>query len=66
MNKRIRSDRREVQFVPKAFVGEGGQFAAPLRPRFAPIVADIGLARDAQICSQIASPSSRDLVKYPG
>ncbi len=66
MDQGMAGNQPQIQFVPPAFVGVGGQFAASLQPRFAPIVADIGLARGAQICSQIVSPPSRDRVKYPG
>ena len=66
MNIGLQDYKSEIQFVPQAFAGAGGHFAASSRPRFAPIGTAIGLARDAQICSQIASPSSRDPAKYPG
>jgi hypothetical protein len=66
MNRGFARNQPEIQFVPPAFAGVGGQFAASLRPRFAPIGMAMGLARDAQICSQIDSPPSRDLMKYPG
>ncbi|OGT02986.1 MAG: hypothetical protein A3F73_05905 [Gallionellales bacterium RIFCSPLOWO2_12_FULL_59_22] len=66
MNTRLQAHKSEIQFVPQAFAGAGGRFAASSRPRFAPIGAAIGLARDAQICSQITSPSSRDPAKHPG
>jgi hypothetical protein len=56
----------EIHFAPPAFAGAGGQYAASSRPRYSPIDLAIGSARDAQICSRLASPSSRDPVKYPG
>jgi hypothetical protein len=56
----------EVHFVPPAFAGAGGRYAASSRPRFAPIGSAIGLARDAQIHSRLASPSSRDPAKHSG
>ena len=43
----IQAQKAESQFVPHAFAGAGGHFAAPSRPRFAPIGRAIGLARDA-------------------
>ncbi|OGT04229.1 MAG: hypothetical protein A2Z65_09800 [Gallionellales bacterium RIFCSPLOWO2_02_58_13] len=62
----IQAQKAESQFVPQAFAGTGGHFAASTRSRFAPIGRAIGLARDARICPQTASPSSRNLMKYPG
>jgi hypothetical protein len=56
----------EIHFAPPAFAGAGGQYAASSRPRYSPIGPAIGSARDPQICSRLASPSSRDPVKYPG
>jgi hypothetical protein len=56
----------EIHFAPPAFAGAGEQYAASSRPRYSPIGSAIGSARDAQICSRLASPSSRDPVKYPG
>jgi hypothetical protein len=56
----------EIHFAPPAFAGGSGQYAASWRPRYSPIGSAIGSARDAQICSRLASPSSRDPVKYPG
>jgi hypothetical protein len=66
MSKGFSRNQSRSQLVPLGFAGVGGQFAASLHPRFAPIGMAIGLARDAQICSQIDSLSSRDPVKYPG
>jgi hypothetical protein len=56
----------EMHFVPPAFAGGFGQYAASSRPRDLPIGSAIGSARDAQTGSRLASPSSRDPVKYPG
>jgi hypothetical protein len=56
----------EIHFVTPAFAGGFGQYAASMRSRYSPIDSAIGSARDAQICSRLASPSSRDPVKYPG
>jgi hypothetical protein len=56
----------EIHFSPPAFAGTGGQYAASSRPRYSPIGPAIGSARDAQIWLRLASPSSRDPVKYPG
>jgi hypothetical protein len=56
----------EIRFAAPAFAGGSGQHAASSRPRYSPIGLAIGSARDAQICSRLASPSSRDPVKYPG
>jgi hypothetical protein len=56
----------EIHFAPPAFAGAGGQHAASSRPRYTPICPAIGSARDAQIWLRLASPSSRDPVKYPG
>jgi hypothetical protein len=66
MDRGVAGNQANIQFVPPAFEGAGGRFAASSRPRFAPIGSAIGLARNARICSQIISPSSRDPVKYPG
>ncbi len=66
MNTGRQACRTEIQFVPQAFAGAGGRFAASSRPRFAPIGRAIGLARDARIYPQTASLSSRNLMKYPG
>jgi hypothetical protein len=66
MNPQLQENWRPTRLARPAFAGAGGQFATSLHPRFAPIRQAIGLARDAQICSQIASPSSHDLMKYPG
>jgi hypothetical protein len=56
----------ETHFAPPAFAGGSGQYAASSRPRYSPIGPAIGSARDAQIWLRLASPSSRDPVKYPG
>jgi hypothetical protein len=56
----------EIHFAPPAFAGGSGQYAASSRPRYSPISSAIGSARDAQIWLRLASPSSRDPVKYPG
>jgi hypothetical protein len=56
----------EIRFAAPAFAGGSGQHAASSRHRYSPIGPAIGSARDAQICSHLASPSSRDPVKYPG
>jgi hypothetical protein len=66
MNEGVTMVLANIRFVPLAFAGAGGRFAASLHPRFAPIVQAIGLARVAQSCSQNASPSSRNMVKHPG
>jgi hypothetical protein len=56
----------EMHFVPPAFAGGFGQYAASSRPRYSPIGSAIGSARDAQIWLRLGLPSSRDPVKYPG
>jgi hypothetical protein len=66
VNQGIAVNQATIPFAPLAFVVFGVFYAAPLRPRFAPIVADIGLSRDAPIHSRKNSPKLRDLVKYPG
>lgn len=66
MNKAFMGNQSEIQFVPAAFTGVGGRIAASSRSRFTPIDMSTGLALDARGCSQIDSPPSRDLMKYPG
>ena len=62
----VSMNRPQIHFVPPAFAGPDGRYAASLPPRFAPIGSAIGLAREAQIHSRLASTASRDPVKYPG
>jgi hypothetical protein len=66
MDRGFAGNEANIRFVPPAFAGAGGRFAASSHPRFAPIGSAIGLERNARICSQIISPSSRDPVKHPG
>jgi hypothetical protein len=57
MNTERQAHKAEIQFASMGFAGAGGRLAASSLP---------GLARDAQIYSQIASPASRNPAKYPG
>jgi hypothetical protein len=66
MNTERQAHKAEIQFASMGFAGAGGRLAASSLPRFAPMDRAIGLARDAQIYSQIASPASRNPAKYPG